>query len=71
MFYLKGYLKLRINKLPRKLTEAHCVMIETISTNKMLLQLRLVIKIKDFKSKVRRINLSNVKSIKINSGQAI
>ena len=40
-------------------------------SNKTLLQLRLVLKIRDLKSKVRRINLYYVKSIKINSGQAI
>ena len=56
-------------------TEAHCIMIETMSSNKTQLQLRFVLKIKDLKlclkSKGNRINLNYVKSIKINSGRAI
>ena len=51
------------------LSEAHCVMIETMPSNKTQLHLRLVLKIKDLKSKVRRINYA--KSVRINSGQAI
>ena len=51
------------------LSEAHCVMIETMPSNKTQLHLRLVLKIKDLKSKLRRINYA--KSVRINSGQAI
>ena len=43
-------------------------MIESISSKKTSLQLRFVLKIKDLKIKVRRINLNYVKSIKTNSG---
>ena len=46
-------------------------MIETISSNKTLLQLSLALKIKDLKPEVRRFNLNYIKSIKINSGRAI
>ena len=46
-------------------------MIETMSSNKTLLQLSLVLKIKDLKPEVRRFNLNYIKSIKINSGRAI
>ena len=49
----------------------NCVMTETMSSNKTKLQLRFVLKIKDVKCKVRRINLNYVKSVKINSGRAI
>ena len=38
-------------------TEAHCIMIETMSSDPKQLKLRFVLKIKDLKSKVRRINL--------------
>ena len=40
------------------LSEAHCVMIETMPSNKTQLHLRLVLKIEDLKSKVRRVNLN-------------
>ena len=46
-------------------------MIATISSNKTQLQLRLVLKIKDLKCKIRRINLNYVKSAETDSGQAI
>ena len=51
------------------LSEAYCVMIETMPSNKTQLHLRLALKIKDLKSKVRRINYA--KLVRINSGQAI
>ena len=39
------------------LQKPNCVMIENISSNKMKPQLRFILKNKDMKSKVRRINL--------------